>query len=213
MKKSATIKVVRAAVIAAVYVCLTLLFYPISFSISQVRVSEALTVLPLMFPEAIAGLTIGCFIANLFSGHILDIIFGTLATFVSAVITYIIGKKIKNVYLKYILGALPPVLVNAFVVPFTYLAVSELKEAYMFAVLSVGMGQAIAVYVLGTLLYFALSKISVVITAKGGASELGDGKNLNDAIAQAPDTAKTSGVTQKSDVTQTTNSHQGDDKK
>ena len=172
-----------------------------------------MTVLPLMFPEAIAGLTIGCFIANLFSGHILDIIFGTLATFVSAVITYIIGKKIKNVYLKYILGALPPVLVNAFVVPFTYLAVSELKEAYMFAVLSVGMGQAIAVYVLGTLLYFALSKISVVITAKGGAPELDDGKNLNDAIAQAPDAAKTSGVTQKSDVTQTTNSHQGDDKK
>lgn len=177
------------------------------------RVSEALTVLPLMFPEAIAGLTIGCFIANLFSGHILDIIFGTLATFVSAVITYIIGKKIKNVYLKYILGALPPILVNAFVVPFTYLAVSELKEAYMFAVLSVGMGQAIAVYVLGTLLYFALSKISVVITAKGGAPELDDGKTLNDAATQAPDAAKTSGVTQKSDVTQTTNSHQGDDKK
>lgn len=83
----------------------------------------------------------------------------------------------------------------------------------MFAVLSVGMGQAIAVYVLGTLLYFALSKISVVITAKGGAPELDDGKNLNDAATQAPDAAKTSGVTQKSDVTQTTNSHQGDDKK
>lgn len=169
MKKSFTIKAVRAAVIAAVYVCLTLVFYPISFSISQVRVSEALTVLPLVFPEAVAGLTIGCFIANLFSGHALDIVFGTLATLVSALITYAAGRKIRCTWLKIVLGALPPVLVNAIVVPFTYLAVSELEQAYAFAVLSVGMRQAIAVFALGIPLYFAVTRLFPVITRKNAA--------------------------------------------
>lgn len=159
MKKTITVKLVLTAVIAALYVCLTLAFYPISFSIVQIRVSEALTILPLIFPEAIFGLTIGCFISNCFSGHVLDLIFGTLATLVSAIITCIIGKKIKNEYLKAFLGALPPIVINAFVVPFTYLAVSELEEAYILAVLSVGAGQAIALFALGIPLYIAVKKL------------------------------------------------------
>lgn len=160
MKKTTTVKLVRTAVIAAAYACITLALYPISFSVLQVRVSEALTILPLLFPEAIVGLTVGCLIANCFSGHVLDIVFGTLATFISAVITYFIGRKIKNCYLKVLLGALPPVIINAFVVPFTYLAVSELEQAYFLGVLSVGAGQAIAVFALGIPLYIAIKKLN-----------------------------------------------------
>lgn len=159
MKKTNTAKLVLAAVIAALYVCLTLVFYPISFPILQIRVSEALTILPLIFPEAIFGLTLGCFISNCFSGHVLDLVFGTLGTLVSAAITCVIGKKIKNDYLKAFLGALPPIVINALIVPFTYLAVSELEEAYALAVLSVGAGQAIALFMLGIPLYTAVNKL------------------------------------------------------
>ncbi len=156
MKRKTTVTIARAATIAAVYVTLTLLIYPIAFSGMQLRISEAMTLLPLLFPEAAIGLTIGCFISNIFGNGILDMIFGTLATCLSSVITMTIGKKIKNEKLKVFLGALPPVLINAFIVPFTFLALSELTELYFLNVLSVGIGQAIVVYGLGIPLYYTI---------------------------------------------------------
>lgn len=153
-----TKRICRAAVIAALYASLTILIQPIAYSGGQCRLTEALTVLPLFFPEAVPGLTIGCFIANLFSSGnvILDLTLGTSATFLSSVVTYFAGKKIKNIPLKLISGELPPILFNAFIVPFTFLAMTEMEELYFINVLSVGIGQLISISVLGTALFFAL---------------------------------------------------------
>lgn len=78
----------RGAIIAAIYAALTLLLAPISYGQIQLRVAEALTLLPIVLPEAVPALTIGCLLANVMGGcTILDIVFGTLATFLAAVLT------------------------------------------------------------------------------------------------------------------------------
>ena len=102
-------KVTRIALVAALYVAFTVLppFYAFSYGPIQVRVSEAFTILPFLFPETILGLTIGCFLANII-GQIgpWDIVFGTLITFFAAFVT----SKMKKGFL----APLPPVLFNAF---------------------------------------------------------------------------------------------------
>lgn len=70
-----------AAVVGAAYCALTLFLAPISFSIGQFRVSEALCILPAFIPVSAWGLWIGCALANIFGGYgIVDIVFGSLAT-------------------------------------------------------------------------------------------------------------------------------------
>ena len=84
----------QAAVIAALYVVLTMVFAPISFGPMQVRIAEALTILPLFTPAAVPGLFIGCFLGNLLGGAvILDVIFGSIATLIGAVLGYAIRKN------------------------------------------------------------------------------------------------------------------------
>lgn len=154
-RPSATLRLTRAAIIAALYAAITLLIHPLAYGGVQCRISEALTILPLFFPEAIAGLGVGCLIANLFGNGILDIVFGTAATLIAAVMTFFAGK-IKNTPLKLTLGLMPPVIVNAIVVPFTFLAITELEELYWINFLTVGVGQLLAVVALGIPLYFEL---------------------------------------------------------
>lgn len=156
--KSYVKKITVTAAIAALYAVLTIAFAPISFPAVQFRVSEALTILPLFFPEAIFGLTIGCFIANIFGNGVIDMVFGTLASFIAAVLTFFAGRSRKTA-LKLSLGLVPPVLVNALVVPFTFLAATELKEAYWISALQVGFGQLVVVCVLGIPLYFAVRRL------------------------------------------------------
>ncbi len=151
--------ITRAGIIGAIYACLTLVLYPISFGAVQVRVSEALCLLPLIFPESIIGLSVGCLIANLFGNGALDIVFGTLATLVSAILTYFVGKKIKSVPLKIFVGGIFPVVINAIVIPFTFLAITESFGVYILSLLQIFIGQALAVYLVGTPLYLAISRI------------------------------------------------------
>ena len=107
--KITTKQLVRGAVIAALYAALTLVLQPVSFSGLQFRVSEVLTVLPFIMPEAVPGLTIGCLLANWLGGStIFDIIFGTLATFLAATVT----SKIKHMWL----APLPAVIFNGAIV-------------------------------------------------------------------------------------------------
>ena len=136
MFKFTTIKLLRAAIIAAVYSTVTIFLAPLSYGPVQIRFAEALTILPLLFPEAVIGVTIGCLISNIFNGMWTDMVFGTLATFCAAVLTYYIGRLFRlNTFGKQkkneldetavvkerkcgvFLGALPPVLINALVVP------------------------------------------------------------------------------------------------
>ena len=145
-------------IIGALYVILTLAFYPISFGAVQVRISELMAILPLFCGEAVIGLTIGCLISNLLGNGILDIILGTLATLISALCTYFIGKKIKKDILKFILGGFFPVILNAIIVPFTFLAVTSLKELYILSAFQILIGQTLSVYGLGGVVYFVFGK-------------------------------------------------------
>ena len=145
-------------IIGALYVILTLSFYPISYGAIQVRISELMTILPLFCGEAVIGLTVGCLISNLLGNGILDIVFGTLATLIAAIGTYLIGKQIKKDVIKFTVGGFFPVIVNAIIVPFTFLAITELKELYIISAVQVFIGQMLSVYGLGSVVYFVFGK-------------------------------------------------------
>lgn len=107
-------RLVRCAVIAAVYVVLCLVLAPFSYGAIQVRIAEALCLLPVFGAEYIIGVTLGCFLANLFGSTIIDVIFGTIATLLACLVTY----RLRNVRIKglAIPASLPPVLFNAVIV-------------------------------------------------------------------------------------------------
>lgn len=156
-----TKRICRAAVIAALYATLSITLAPISSGEFQCRISEALTVLSLFFPEAIAGLTIGCLLTNLLVGNgILDVVLGTLATLLAAITTFVIGRTVKKNLPRLILGEIPPILYNAFLVPVTFsLTAEELKDGYLLYALWVGLGQLAAVGIAGSILYFAVDRL------------------------------------------------------
>jgi uncharacterized membrane protein len=102
----------QAAVIAALYVALTMAFAPISFGSVQLRVAEALTILPLFGFAAVPGLFLGCLLANLLGGAvILDIVFGSLATLIGAFGGWLLRK---NRWLV----PIPAILANTAIIPF-----------------------------------------------------------------------------------------------
>ena len=115
MKKEKTISVlflVQSAMIAAIYVVLTIVFAPISFGQIQFRIAEALTILPAFTPAAIPGLFVGCLIGNILGGAILpDIIVGSMATLLGAIFTYLLRNRSKW------LAPLPPIIANTVLIP------------------------------------------------------------------------------------------------
>ena len=138
--------------IAALYVVLTLVFAPISFGPVQIRVAEALTILPLFTPVAIPGLFAGCMIANILGGGvILDIIFGSLATLIGAVGSYLLRKH-------RILVPIPPIAANAVIVPFVLRFGYGVNLPVPLMILTVGLGEIISCGVLGMLLLVVLEK-------------------------------------------------------
>ena len=145
--------ITQGAAIAALYVVLTLVFAPISFGPVQVRVAEALCILPMFTPAAIPGLFIGCLIANMIGGGImLDVIFGSLATLIGAVLGYMLRS---NRWLV----PVPAVIANALIVPFVlrfgYGVVDVAIPVLMFQIL---LGEIAGCYVLGELFGAALLK-------------------------------------------------------
>lgn len=145
----------QAAMIAAIYVVLTFVFAPFSFGEIQVRISEALTILPAFTPAAIPGLFIGCFIGNILGGAILpDIIFGSIATFLGALFTYLLRKHTKY------LAPLPPILSNTIIVPYILRYGYAVPLPIPFLMLTVGIGEILSCGILGMVLYHALEKHS-----------------------------------------------------
>ncbi len=142
----------QAAVIAAVYVALTVAGASFSFGAMQVRVAEALTVLPYFTPAAIPGLFAGCVVANLLGGGIpLDIVFGSLATLLGALGSYLVRKN-------RCLVPLPPILANVLIVPFVLSYGYGDPLPIPVLMLSIGIGECISCYLLGMVLLFALEK-------------------------------------------------------
>jgi len=147
-----------AGLVAAVYAVLTLAFQPISFGVYQVRIAEALTVLPFLIPAAIPGLYIGCLLANIIGGMgWMDILIGPLITLVAAFMTYWIStiKNIKTTVLL-VLAPLPPVILNAFGVS-AYLA-PIIGVGFWFCVQMIGLGQVAACYAIGLPLLLLLRR-------------------------------------------------------
>ena len=152
-------KLTFSATIGAIYFLFCFVQQDFASGIIQCRLSEALCLLPLFFPEAIIGVTIGCLLFNLTHGILYDIIFGTLTTLIAAIITYIIGKFIKNDYLKIILGGLPPILLNGLIIPLVIIFGMGSTESYLFLFMTISIGELIAIYVVGGLMYFPLKKM------------------------------------------------------
>ena len=147
--KQTTKFIARTAIICALYTALTFAFAPISYGPIQVRVSEALTILPLFCIESIPALALGCLLSNIPMG-IWDMVIGTFATLLSAIATRF-SKK-------FYFGIIPPVVINALLIPLIFLTMPGVSGAYWFNALTVGLGQAISVCGLGIPLYFALKK-------------------------------------------------------
>lgn len=131
----------KVAAIAALYAVLTLALAPISYGPWQFRVAEALTVLPFVTPAAIPGLTVGCVVANILGpGYgILDIVFGSLATLIAAVLTWRARKAC--------LAPLPPVIVNGVIVGWLIYYVS--KAPLLATMASVAFGELVVCYAVG----------------------------------------------------------------
>lgn len=149
-----------SATIAALYVVLTLISaaFGLSSGAIQLRISEALCVLVALTPAAIPGLTIGCLISNLIaSANILDIIFGTLATFLGALGGYYLRKK------KWLI-TLPTLLSNVIIVPLVIVYGFGVKDmALPLVALTVGIGEFLSATVLGTGLLLILQKYNFKI--------------------------------------------------
>ena len=148
-----TRRIARGALIAALYTALTLLLAPISYGEIQVRLSEALTLLPILLPEAIPALTLGCLLANILGGcTIFDIVFGTLATLLAALCTRALRSRLW-------LAAAMPVLFNGVivgaVVHYAYAPVIALPLCMLF----VAVGEAVACLLVGPLLLRALKQL------------------------------------------------------
>lgn len=160
--------IARAALIASLYFVLTAFVPAVSYGPLQIRISEALTLLPALMPvSATAGLFIGCFLANLYGmmlsiTGIYDVVFGSLATLIAALLTTKIKRRL--------FLPVPTITVNAVVVSlyiWQYFAdslkVEWLKSLnpilrYLFTVTSIGVGEAVVTYVLGLPLFYALEK-------------------------------------------------------
>nr|MCR5281966.1 QueT transporter family protein [Lachnospiraceae bacterium] len=167
----------QAAMIAAVYVVLTYLINSINLASGaiQIRFSEALTILPFFTPAAIPGLFVGCILANTLTGCALwDIIFGSLATLIGALGTYLLRKH------SAFLLPIPPILANTIIVPFVLRYVYEIPGAIPFLMLTVGIGEVLSCGVLGLLLHRILLpyKGRLFAADEASVSPLSDQQNI-----------------------------------
>ena len=154
MKKNKTTQITRGAVIAALYILLSLLARALGLDsgVIQVRFSEALCILPCFTPGAIGGLFAGCLLYNILSGAVIwDVIFGSLATLIGAIFTYLLRKRP-------ILAVLPPIISNTLIIPFVLSFAYHAEGAIWYFMLTVGIGEVISCGVLGLSLYTALNK-------------------------------------------------------
>ena len=157
MKNLSVRRLVRCAVIAAVYVVVCLVLAPFSYGAVQVRVAEALCLLPVFGAEYIVGVTLGCFLANLLGSTVVDVVFGTLATLLACLVTY----KLRDLRFKglALAASLPPVLFNAVIIGIEIAVLfpdpsssAPLWLACITNGISVGIGELISCTVLGVLL-------------------------------------------------------------
>ena len=177
MKKTAKF-ISTAAIVAALYVVLSLLTYTFSYLEIQCRVAEALCMTIFYTPAGILGVIIGCFITNLLGGSPIDMIFGTAATLIAALMTYPIARTIRKkngpvLKMKHaLLIPIPTVLVNAIVIPFvlyfgyqvtSFANAEKMLPVLLLLSLSVFLGEVISCYVIGPAFVIALNRVDKVL--------------------------------------------------
>ncbi len=162
MRDKKVLLTTQAAMIAALYVVLTLLANALGLAnyAVQVRFSEALTILPFFTPAAIPGLTAGCILSNLLTGCMpLDIVFGSLATLLGAAGTYLLRKHMWA-------APLPPIAANTIIVPFILAYVYRFEGSIPYFMLTVGIGELISCGILGMILLGVLNKYKNILFTK-----------------------------------------------
>ena len=161
MKKTSKF-MAHSAIIAALYVVLTYLANALGLASGaiQIRFSESLTILPVFTSAAIPGLFIGCFISNLLSGCVIwDVIFGSIATLIGALCTYLLRKYKK-------LACIPPILSNTIIIPFVLKYAYGLPAGLGYFILTIGVGEIVSCGILGTALLLYLQKYENAIKWK-----------------------------------------------
>ena len=157
MKVNKTRNLVFGALIAAIYVVLTLMLRPISYGPIQFRISEALCVLPYFTPAAIPGVFLGCLISNLLGGAvIMDVVFGSLATLIGAVGSWVLRKN-------RFLVSVPPIMSNILIIPWVLKFAYGSEDLIWYMMVTIGIGEFLAIGVLGQLLITALTKYRKMI--------------------------------------------------
>ena len=152
--------IVRIALIASIYVTINIIFTPISYGPIQIRVAEALTVLPFIDPAAIGGLFLGCILSNLWGGlGLVDIIGGSICTLLAAIITYNVKKAV--------FAPLPPVIINAIGVSMYIHFIFDLP--YFLTVIYIGIGEILACYFIGYPLLLMLLRRNIWIYRQNGS--------------------------------------------
>ena len=152
-------KIALAALIAAVYAVLCLALAPFSYGPVQVRIAEALTLLPVLCAEAVPGVAVGCLLANLFTGSVWDMVIGTAATLAAALCT----RALRNIRVRNLpaLSALPPVLFNALAIgamlTWLYYSAHSPVGVWLFNMLTVGAGQLVSCAA-GLVMVYAIEK-------------------------------------------------------
>lgn len=152
-----TKQLTQAAIIAALYVILTMVsrLFGLDSGVIQVRFSEALCILPCFTPAAVPGLFIGCVLSNILAGAVVwDVIFGSLATLIGAFFT----AKLKT---HPILATLPPILSNTLIIPFVLSYAYGFEGGIPYFMLTVGIGEILSCGILGAILYTAIKKSGI----------------------------------------------------
>ena len=156
--KEKTRFITQGAVVAVLYIVLTMVSnaFGLASGVIQVRLSEALTILPMFFPSAIPGLFVGCIIANFMCGSLLlDVVFGSIATLLGALGTYYLGKN------KWIAPVFP-IISNTIIIPFVLKYVYGISGGMLYFAITVFIGEFISCGILGILLHNALKKVKTI---------------------------------------------------
>ena len=155
---------VRGAAVAALYVLLTLIstVFGLSSGVIQLRLSEALCVLPLFMPEASVGLFVGCIISNMMVPGVViwDVIFGSIATLIGA----LGARALRRLPERYVwVSTLPTVGANVLIVPLVLILGYGVPDAYLFICLTVGLGEILSATVCATILYHVIKRSGIKI--------------------------------------------------
>lgn len=147
-----TRRLVKVALVAAIYAVLTVALAPISYGNVQFRVSELMVLLAFFDPFYIGGLTLGCFVANLLGPNgIMDVIFGTLATFISVTAISLTTRSLKGSKLGLCIASIWPTIFNGLIIGWMLNYLFQLPLAL--TMLEVGLGEFVIVSIVGVPLF------------------------------------------------------------